>query len=356
VEESIPLVESKFSNGVSITSNEVTLGKEAVPGAVVLSAEIQLKSVPEQDAQGRLLIPSRERQLCERGLEIVADVLSVMLKRRRSIASPLPCVGLIPEDEPEAQLLEASAGIYRPTMPSIAANDYPPNIGVELAAKLGDRFDGVQLLSEVHSQVNVLGMYRGLVRFFEAAFGIPFVQAHGRMSKVLSAGHLGYGKAEIEKWTALRHGATHGDRLVTPDLVFEAEVWPYIGKMIDAAYDILMNKETWGDKSSGRRNIWRPLAYLQEDGSMSITEGQEFRNVMRVSDEFGVFPLIFDGLSLPTGWWYRAADPSRPVLGQQARSPCPASSVSEDRQPPSIGATTPESRPADSGLAAEETK
>ncbi len=52
----------------------------------------------------------------------------------------------------------------------------------------------------------------------------------------------------------------------------------------------------------------RVLAYLQEDGTMAITVGQDIRNLARVSDEFGSFPMNFKEVKLPSGWWHRAAE------------------------------------------------
>ncbi len=175
---------------------------------------------------------------------------------------------------------------------------------------LSDRVAGVQLLSEVHSQPNVLGKYRSLARFFESALGLPFSQLGKKLAQFLKSGYLAYDRNEIEQWVALRHGAIHADQKVPEDLVFESDVWPYVGKMIDAAYDVLLNKQSWGSSSRSRRQAWKPRAYLRQDGGMVLTQGISLNQMSRLMDEFGVFPVNLTAVlsELPDGWWYRSAN------------------------------------------------
>ncbi len=302
--------------GVTIVMQPIPEEQEKKPRRALLIAETALSSLPDSDLEGHVTIPDAERKHCEERLEQASDLLSVVHRSRHELASPIPCVALIPETDEENEWLDGTAGIVRNPAHSIAGNAYPPGLDTDHIAQLSDRMGGVQLLSEVHSQMNVLGKYRALVRFFEAAFACSLVELEKKLAQFLGAGHLGYGRDEVKRWVGYRHGAAHGDKKKTTALVFEPDVWPFVGKMVDAAYDTLLNKAEWGDRSRNRRDIWQPQAYLQEDGTLSITECMDVRILSRVLDEFGGFPLSGKQLlKLPDGWWYRAAEEAPSASG-----------------------------------------
>ena len=141
---------------VRVSSSPLSRDGVASPKEVLLAAETPVPGLPELDSQRHLLIPTRERVRCEHALQLVADFHSVVQRKARSLASPIPCVAFIPENQAEAQWLEETAGIVRPPAPSNIGLEFPTKITVEQLTLLEDRRNGVQLLSEVHSQLNVL--------------------------------------------------------------------------------------------------------------------------------------------------------------------------------------------------------
>jgi hypothetical protein len=78
---------------------------------LVVAAEISLRELPSRDESGRLLIPESERKGCEAAIEAVANILGVVNRCGRSIASPMPCVALVAEDDVERSWLDTCAGI-----------------------------------------------------------------------------------------------------------------------------------------------------------------------------------------------------------------------------------------------------
>jgi hypothetical protein len=278
--------------------------------ALIVMAEVALDRLPQLDENRRIVVPAAERQACEKGIGALADILGITHKSARQIASLLPCIAFIPQDAAETDWLERSDGVQVLPMRSIPGVGGLRQLELDHVTSLGDRLDGVRLLAEAISQRSVSGQYRDLVRFFEAAFTLPFTQLAKKLSQFLSTGVLKYSRQEIEKWASLRHGITHGDRKVTVHLLFEEEVWPYIARMFDTAYDVLLNKSEWGNSSRSRRDCWKPRTYVEENGTVVFTQGDKVTLLQRMYDDYGVYPLAFKGLQLPQGWWYRrsAAD------------------------------------------------
>jgi hypothetical protein len=78
---------------------------------VLLAGTLSLRHQPKLTGGRLVVVPSAERQRCERMLESTANYISVSERSRRSIASPIPCVAFVPRNDEERQWLEATDGI-----------------------------------------------------------------------------------------------------------------------------------------------------------------------------------------------------------------------------------------------------
>ena len=139
------------------------------PDRRLVTACIELRSLPERDDQLRILIPNEVRAKCEDVSEHVINIISVLESCSREIASPIGCVALEPMDRDESDFLDSSQGILGVQKKESAAGwniEWTP----EIAAALSDRMDGVAMLSEAFSGGGDSGMYREFVRFLELAF------------------------------------------------------------------------------------------------------------------------------------------------------------------------------------------
>ena len=100
------------------------------------------------------------------------------------------------------------------------------------------------------------------------------------------------------------------------DIVFEADVRPVIGRMEQAAYDVLLNSETWRDPSTSRRTLWQPKSgTTSADGAALII--QHATPETQILDEFGAYPMDLAGVitTRPSNWWPRKDAPSSESTG-----------------------------------------
>lgn len=123
----------------------------------------------------------------------------------------------------------------------------------------------------------------------------------------LSQSELGYERQEVENWLIkIRHPATHADE--KEFFVTEPDVLPVIGRVEQAAYDVLMNKNDWRSVSHSRRDIWRaPCGSKNPMGDhLYLTRSCGLNVGFQMLDEFGTYPSSLDGIInfLPENWFY----------------------------------------------------
>jgi hypothetical protein len=166
----------------------------------------------------------------------------------------------------------------------------------ETLSALSDRQDGVALLAEGLSHSNALGRYHEFLRLFERAFGRKTGGLVASLVPFLSTEEspMGFTKREIHSWIEARPKAAHADR--RPEFFLEADVRPWVNRMEEAAYDVLLNKASWREPSTARRDLWRPTAgSLDPTTDIFITSGTQAYLSYQVFDGFHAYPLVLAG-------------------------------------------------------------
>lgn len=291
---------------VEIAVHPVVVDQQGTSRTAVLAATVELSEKPEQGEDRLVLVPVRERELCEDAIRQVADLLGVFLGGAPRLSSGLRCVGFVPMDEAEHQWLDLTSGMMRTAAAHKEGAHFPLELDRLQIEALFDRPSGVALMSELMGQQTPLSQYRSAIRLFEAAFALPSRQLGKKLAQFLANGHLAYGRPTIESWLRPRDAATHGDLKVAEYHAFDSHVRPYVNMMRDGARDVLLNKAVWHNRSRIRRDIWKPTAWNTESGGFALTSHTEARAALQVPDEFGAFALALDGeIPLPDSWWSR---------------------------------------------------
>jgi len=286
-EQSIENLDAEIA-GVQIELSSVTSDAEKSKAFLAI-AKMSLPEFPTKDDENKLNIDIDIRQRCELGIEILANLLSVFNACSRSLYSPYPCVALECENDVEMQYLQSSAGISvkeRRDNGALQPIEFKP----ELISQLMDRLDGVALLSE-HYCSSEAGRYKELVRYFELAFKLPFVQIEKKLYQFLKLTPFGYTRKEIKEWISLRHSSLHADQKKSLTISLTSDVQSYLMRMEQAAIDVLFNKSHWRSSSSLRRDNWRQKVWrISKEGERTGLKGAKISLLVRVYDEFGVYP------------------------------------------------------------------
>lgn len=257
--------------------------------AFLAIAKIALSELPVKDKENKLIIDSDIRKRCEFGITMLANLLSVFNACSKAVYSPSPCAVLEFESDVENQYLQSSAGIFVEEKRDNGAFQ-PIEFKPELVSQLMDRLDGVTLLSE-HYCSSEAGKYKELVRYFELAFKLPFVQIEKKLYQFLKPAPFGYSREEIKKWISFRHASFHADHKKSREISITSDVQSYLMRMEQAAIDVLFNKTHWRSSSSLRRDTWRPEAWsTSKEGEMTALKNTKLSLLFRVYDEFGVYP------------------------------------------------------------------
>jgi hypothetical protein len=179
--------------------------------------------------------------------------------------------------------------------PAPPGNGRPqPSWKIELTEEtqkgLADRLDGVALLAEALAHEHPTGRFHEYLRLFERAFARPARNLAEPLAEVLDP-RFGYTTGEIEHWLGvLRDPATHAD--ARPVFVLEADVRPVVGRIHQAVFDLLMNKENWRSADTARRELWRAPTGTTGMGNDSFaTRGEALAITAQLMDPFDAYPM-----------------------------------------------------------------
>jgi hypothetical protein len=237
------------------------------------------------------LVDARTR--AERAITAVADILAVATCGSRLIESCEPhiCVswdnGVVPDLGTD---WEISTGLAKLDPKGNRYIDF-----TALAGGVTDRISGVALMSLALSNSNGLGKYIALCRLFEDAFAFPAKHLGKKIHQLISTSpiDLRYARREVEEWLSFRDGAAHADLAKAAVHVVESDVLKFIPRMQQAAFDVLLNKETWHNKSSNRRNLCYPSFAFVNDKPFELvcTVGRPIDHTQHMVDPFCEWPI-----------------------------------------------------------------
>jgi hypothetical protein len=273
------------------------------PNSIAVAADIDLSQRPEINGDGLILVPDIKRRQLERSIERFADLLAVARRAKRQIFSAVPEAALRDLSEQDREWLEAVSGF------AIVGNgrinvDSSISLADLPVAALTDRYDGVTLLAEALSSDHETGRFRELCRVLERAFACgPFELIDPLALFLQHFAEFDYQRDEIDYWLrVLRHLATHADR--REQFAIAADVLPVLGRLQQAAYDVLLNKANWRSRDTDRRAIWTPFnGVLRDNGAIQLVShtGYVYSEVL---DAFGIYPYGRDFHVAVPGDWY----------------------------------------------------
>jgi hypothetical protein len=179
---------------------------------------------------------------------------------------------------------------------------------------LADRTDGVALLAEALSHAHATGRFHELIRVFERAFALGPYDLIEPLTVFLQGGRFGFTGDEVRSWIERRQPATHADR--RQEFVLEAGIRPVVARMEQAAYDVLLNKASWRNRSPERREAWHPkVGTTTPTGDFFMTKGMALSLETQALDAFRAYPLNLaaSGVpNIPPEWW------PQPVVSEDA--------------------------------------
>jgi hypothetical protein len=273
---------------VSVLSSQEQKGGRRL---LLVCASVALPALLDVDEVGRVDVPETERRAAEGAIETVANLISLASGCGRSITSPnLPLAFRADSDE-EMRLLRTLSAINGGDR-GVVSGRLHVFVEEDALASLADREEGVALLAEALAQSHPAGRFRELLRVYEQAFAESADRLVPALSEFLALRpRLGYTKTEVKRWIVrLRGPATHADRH-TP--VLEADLRGVVDRMLLAAYEVVLNKETWHTRDTIRRDRWMPTTGpLDAEGAWFVVQHRtEAALGAQLFDPYGAYPL-----------------------------------------------------------------
>jgi hypothetical protein len=273
------------------------------PDCIAVVADIDLSQRPDVTSDRLILAPEAERRQLEQSIEQLADLLAIARKAKRKIYSAVPEAALRDLDKEDREWLGSVAGFAVTGINRIHVDSSMPLSDLPVAA-LTDRHDGVTLLAEALSSDHETGRFRELCRVLERAFACgPFELIDPVTSFLQHFTELDYCRDEVDYWLrVLRHLATHADR--REQFATAADVYPVLGRLEQAAYDVLLNKMNWRSRDIDRRHVWTPFnGVLRDNGAVQLDTHTGYIS-SEVLDAFGVYPYGRDfHVPVPDDWY-----------------------------------------------------
>ena len=308
--------------GLGLTDNlrvDITPGPEREGGRWHLAvARVTLPHRPKRTGEGGVVVPEGERHAARVALETAANLASLGLGCRRELSSPNPYVAFEAQSDEERAWLAESVGLHG-GLEGVCNQSLEHKLDMqsdEQLSSLSDRWDGVALLSEAITATRATGRFLDFMRLFERAFRTAAPRLEGPLVAFLDE-RLRYSSDEVGHWTTtMRGSAAHADQRA--EFLIEPDVRPYLARVEQAAWDVLMNKRTWRDPATSRRSIWSPQGgSTSPAGDLTIVQHSTRTLVAQLTDRWGEFPLDLGArVRAPRAWWPQPLD----TMNTQERS------------------------------------
>jgi len=258
-------------------------------------------------------VPERERQTARLALETAANIASLGLGCRRELSSPNPYVAFEAESDEEGAWLAESTGLHG-GLEGVSNQSIQHRLDLESEEQLSslrDRWDGVALLAEAITATRATGRFIDFMRLFERAFRTPAPRLTEPLVAFLDP-RFRYSTDEVRHWTTtMRGSAAHADQ--RKEFLIEPDVRPYLARVEQAAWDVLLNKLNWRDPSTNRRLVWSPLGgSVSPAGDLTIAVRSTPTLVAQLTDRWEEFPLDLETrVRAPATWWPQPLDAMR---------------------------------------------
>jgi hypothetical protein len=268
-------------------------------------ARIDLPHRPKRTGEGYVVVPEPERRIARAALETAANVASLSLGCRRELSSPNPYIALEAQSDDERAWLAESSGLDG-GLEGVNNQSIKHNLDIESEeqlSSLNDRWDGVALLSEAITATRATGRFLDFMRLFERAFRTSAPRLAEPLVTFLDD-RFQYSADEIGHWTTtMRASAAHADRRA--EFLTDPDVRPYLARVEQAAWDVLMNKLTWRDPDTSRRSPWKPPGgSTSPAGDLVIAQHSTGTFVAQLTDRWEEFPLdLGTRVRAPATWW-----------------------------------------------------
>jgi hypothetical protein len=259
---------------------------------------------PPLTGESGVRIPSDARASLERCIEFVAHLFAVDKRTSHAISSPLPWMGFYCEDSATYDQFIGQPAEVPAVGPLMGGTGTPGIVESGKLDLLEDRLDGLALLAAALNNSGPLGRFLQLIRLFERAFRLAPRDLLTPLTSFLATGPHVPAESEVRSWLSARNPAAHAD--AREEFYLDADVNPLVPRMLEAAYDVLLNKESWRNPSSDRRDGIRPASGSAGGHDIFMTRGKEFKLSVSVLDGLSAYPLLiagqFDSL-LPEALW-----------------------------------------------------
>jgi hypothetical protein len=275
--------------GYTSSIKSLSIWDDDPPIEVLLSGIIKLDDHPKVK-EGVIQIPEEPRKILESYLEYIANTKALVSSARRKLFSPLPTVAFVPENEGDEKFLSDNTFPDQLNQKSQMVANPELEMDKKLINELTDRGDGVMLIAEALSCSHATGAFHEYMRLFERAFKKANRDLIDPLQEFLNKSKYNVKPKEAKNWISdFRHPSIHADE--RDYFHIESDIRPIIGRVKQAAFDVLLNKENWRSDDTERRSFWDPEGFINDSEGESLTVEYEGNSTMSVNFEW---PITFD--------------------------------------------------------------
>ena len=290
---------------------------------IVVTAVLPITELPQYDAQGLVAVPVAERERLEEAIEFLANARALARATPCEVFSPsLQCVFFEPMCDEDRAWFAQRSGLQAPHG-AVSSLAFLAGTDLSLALQAAeDRVEGVALFNDAIANPHPMGTFRDLILVFEQLFDevAQNVPVMARLVLESVDTRFGYTDAEVRAWFKLRNRcfhAPHEKKSRRKPLVKPREVQPLIGRMRQAAYDLLLHKRDWNSRTTHRRNLSPLRAFTTGPTSATVSGNVEISLSVPMRDPYGRFEMTGNVKfqNVPQMWWPQPNLVARPKDG-----------------------------------------